>query len=606
ALGGGEIVLSPESPSGVHVRGGASDHTAYLLDGIPVFSPYHAVGTFSAWNPDALERLDLSSSHSAAFPDALSGTVSAVTRAPGSLVRGQGSISTTQARVTMDGPLGGAGAGYLVSLRSGFPGVAPPRNDPAYLRGGTGDLLAKVEAPMFGGRARFLGYDSENELDAAAIVGGADSVHPRPVRNAFEWSSRSMGAEWTRRIGWGVLRLQGWSASGGAAAFWNADGAAPLSMAAERRDLALAGTVERSDAHTTTVVGLRLQQSRTSYRTGPASASPASLALSARTPLAAAFVRHRRPAGRRLTADLGLTAAAGAAQLRLGPQAMLRWAPSSVLAVSGGYARSHQFSQSLRNSESIVGNVFPVDVFVGAGADGVPIARSDQGVVAAEYRPFTGVRLGAQVYLRDFGGLVLVAPRTGEPFATGGFATGSGSARGLSLEAAVTGTRYGLVASYGLQGVRLSHGDSSYVPVHGTRHLFEAGVILFPSATSSIRLGATAAMGRRATAVAGAFEWESCNLGDKGCEFGGSPRHATDGLGATRVPGYHRLDLGFRQHWHLHVAGRDASVALFGTITNLLGRRNILTVAADPATGAPVTIEMRPRSPLVVGLDWQF
>ncbi|MGH7526802.1 MAG: carboxypeptidase regulatory-like domain-containing protein, partial [Gemmatimonadales bacterium] len=42
ALGGGEIVLSPESPSGVHVRGGASDHTAYLLDGIPVFSPYHA------------------------------------------------------------------------------------------------------------------------------------------------------------------------------------------------------------------------------------------------------------------------------------------------------------------------------------------------------------------------------------------------------------------------------------------------------------------------------------------------------------------------------------------------------------------------------------
>src|SRR5215218_3812010 len=49
AVGGGEVALSPESPSGVHIRGGASDQTAYVLDGIPVFSPYHAAGVFGAW-----------------------------------------------------------------------------------------------------------------------------------------------------------------------------------------------------------------------------------------------------------------------------------------------------------------------------------------------------------------------------------------------------------------------------------------------------------------------------------------------------------------------------------------------------------------------------
>ncbi|MGH9261053.1 MAG: carboxypeptidase regulatory-like domain-containing protein, partial [Acidimicrobiales bacterium] len=59
ALGGGEVVLRPEAPSGIHVRGGASDQVAYLLDGIPVFSPYHTAGSFSAWNPDALARLEL-------------------------------------------------------------------------------------------------------------------------------------------------------------------------------------------------------------------------------------------------------------------------------------------------------------------------------------------------------------------------------------------------------------------------------------------------------------------------------------------------------------------------------------------------------------------
>ena len=59
ALVGGEVVVQPESPSGLHLRGGASDHTAYVLDGVPVLSPYHAAGLFSAWNPDALAGVRL-------------------------------------------------------------------------------------------------------------------------------------------------------------------------------------------------------------------------------------------------------------------------------------------------------------------------------------------------------------------------------------------------------------------------------------------------------------------------------------------------------------------------------------------------------------------
>jgi hypothetical protein len=47
-------------------------------------------------------------------------------------------------------------------------------------------------------------------------------------------------------------------------------------------------------------------------------------------------------------------------------------------------------------------------------------------------------------------------------------------------------------------------------------------------------------------------------------------------------------------------------VALFGTVTNVLGRRNALTVVVDPTTGSRTPAEMRPRSPLVVGLDWRL
>jgi len=54
------------------------------------------------------------------------------------------------------------------------------------------------------------------------------------------------------------------------------------------------------------------------------------------------------------------------------------------------------------------------------------------------------------------------------------------------------------------------------------------------------------------------------------------------------------------------MAGRDAVVAVFGTMSNLFGRINVLTYAGDPLTGGRSAVEMRPLSPLVLGLDWQY
>lgn len=227
-------------------------------------------------------------------------------------------------------------------------------------------------------------------------------------------------------------------------------------------------------------------------------------------------------------------------------------------------------------------------------------------MIATEYRPAAGVRLGIQAYNRVSRGLLLVAPRDGEPFSTGDFAIGSGVARGLSADASLSSARYGLLASYGMQTVRLRYGDSSYVPDHGATHVLEGGVILFPTPTFSMRVGGTGALRRRGTPLNGGFEWESCNLLDRGCEFGGSPSQAGTSLGASRLPPYWRVDVGFRKHWHLEVGGRDALLALFGSVTNILSRKNILTYAEARFPATPLAIEMRPLAPLVVGLDWRF
>ncbi len=602
ALGGGEVVLSPESPSGVHVRGGGSDQTGYELDGVPILSPYHAAGIFSAWNPDALAGLSLSAAApSPGATGALSGTIAGETRPAGDRLRTQGSLSTTQGRLTLDGPLGNRGAGWLASARTGFPSGLAPADDPSYLRGHTADWLVTLRAPALGGGLRLLLYDNGNELDAAARA-GAELPDATP-RNRFEWHGRSVGGEWRREWPGAAIRVRGWSATLESEAAWAAI-AGPLALASSRRDIGVLAAVERRSGSGGTEAGVRLERIGTTYQVTPTSAGPG-WGLEGTTPVGAVFARHTRALGPVVRLELAGTAATAAGHPFLDPSVRIRWRLSSRLTATADVLRRHQYAQSLRNPESVVGNVFPPDLSVGSGAGG-PVARSDQSVLALEVRPSPGVRLGAEAWARTFDGLLLVAPMAAEPFATGGFVVAGGRAHGFSLDVSMSAARYAFVAGYGFQWERLGRRPGEYVPEFATAHLLETGVLFFPTATSSIRLGVTAGAGRRATTSSGAIEWESCNLLDKGCELGGSPHYDGAALGGTRLPPYLRVDLGLRQHWHLRMGGHDAVVAVFGTMTNLFGRINLLSYSRDPLTGVSAAVEMRPLAPLVVGLDWQY
>lgn len=613
ALSGGDVVLSAETPTGVHVKGAAADHLAYRVDGIPVFSPYHAAGMSSAWNPDALSRLRLTSSGaSEGDPHALAGSLDAVSLPPGERLSVQGSVSSTQARATIDGPLGAAGARFLLSGRAGFAGLLTHKQESSHLRGETGDWLGKVEIPGFGGRFRVLGYDATNEIEASATSGSEPPPDPPIPNNTFDWRSRSWGAEW--RAGHGALgwRALGWSARGNAEAGWNAE-AGPVSLRAVRRDIGILASVEHRLPGWRLLAGVRAERARTSYRIESDSLAPGDLSAQARTPVATLFARVAGRMGVRGEWRIGSAISVSESRAYHSPRATLRLNPSGRFSLSGSLERSHQFAQSLRNAESIVGTIFPYDLYLGAdgagaaaGTSGIPVAFSDQAVVAAELLPAAGVRVTMQAHARDSDRLALVAPRSGEPFSLGAFVIGSGTARGVSVDATLRRTRYGLLASYGFQDVRLEYGDSSYVPEYGAKHLLAGGAVFFPTATLSVRLGAEAAWGRRTTTAIGPFEWEACNLLDQGCEFGGSPHYGGEPLGGAALPAYSRVDLGVRQHWHFTAGGRDVTMALFASVTNLLGRRNVLTYSKDSTGGPATAVEMRPRAPLVVGLDWKF
>lgn len=471
--------------------------------------------------------------------------------------------------------------------------------------------------PAFGGRFRLLGYGSGNNLNAATIKppGAAPGslmprhtaadVEPAPPRSTFDWDSRSLGAEWNRRISDVDARFLGWSSDGEAAANWTLD-KSPIRMDTERHDLGFLASIERSTPRATTSLALRFDRSRTSYQIDSESDSVASWDARASTPVVTFLAGDDRKVGVRSRLRLGLILAANAGIVFVDPRLGFEQTFGNRVTVTGNIGRTRQFHQSLRNSESVVSNIFPADLSLGSGGSGVPVARSDQAVLSLDWRPHDGLRLAFEAYDRSSTGLLLVAPVDGAPFAISGVARGSGHSRGASVEFGLTHDRYGLLAGYGWQHTRLETSELTYTPGHGTAHLFEGGVILFPTTSSSIRLGVASGLGRQATAISGPFDWEACNLLDQGCEFTGSPDHTGEVPGGTPLPAYFRLDVGFRKRWTIAVGGRKATLALFGTITNLFNRQNILTYSRDPGTGELTAIEMRPLSPLLVGLDWRF
>ena len=102
-----------------YVRGGTSDGTPVLLDGVRLFNPFHLGGFFSAVNPEAVDHAALlpSSGAGAQHVGSLSGAIEISTR-DGARDRHRvaGAVGLVSSRLSVEGPIGG-GTSYLVDGR---------------------------------------------------------------------------------------------------------------------------------------------------------------------------------------------------------------------------------------------------------------------------------------------------------------------------------------------------------------------------------------------------------------------------------------------------------------------------------------------------------
>ena len=209
-----------------NVRGGSADQNLVLLDGVPILNPFHALGLFSVFNGDLVQRAEL---HSGGFPAEYGGRTSSLLVVKSDFGDGQlgvdAGVSLIASRAAVKGGLsngvkerlGLASARWRVSGRRSYLDVLtrPFLDAPFPYR--LNDLQTGFEAwTEKGDRISITGYSGRDiiDLEHAAMLGGSDNDDiqgGQPFSDIeWRWGNDAVGASWTRPLaGGGAVDLHG-------------------------------------------------------------------------------------------------------------------------------------------------------------------------------------------------------------------------------------------------------------------------------------------------------------------------------------------------------------------------------------------------------------
>ena len=194
-----------------NVRGGSADQNLYLLDGVPIFNPFHTMGLFSVFNADMVARAEL---QSGGFPAEYGGRVSSVLRIDSDLgdeeLAVDAAVSLIASRAAVGGGipdgaksrLGLSSARWKASARRSYLDVLtrPLLEVPFPYR--LQDAQAAFEAwTRAGDRIRLTSYLGRDVFDIGRLTVLLDGWEERfPAEIPWSWGNAAVGAAWTRPL----------------------------------------------------------------------------------------------------------------------------------------------------------------------------------------------------------------------------------------------------------------------------------------------------------------------------------------------------------------------------------------------------------------------
>jgi hypothetical protein len=610
----------PDAATSLHVRGGAADENRVLLDGVPIYNPYHAAGTLTAVNPDVISAVTLHAGvPSAQYGDALSSVIALSTDAPDSShSRVRGGIGPSGVRQAVDVPLTWPKASLLVAGRHSVGDLYTAVQGPGTSAARYSDFFARATARLGSGTLKLFSLRADDRLVFDAHGDGTVApidVPPAGASNQFAWSSRTHAGIWSTPSEGGDgapprAVVRGWYSSFDASAVWDQSGR-PIRLANALSSLGLSAQGAWTLRGVQVTAGAEGERLRGAYRlvddaiVRSDSARPL-LSLGGESLALSAFAQGQWSWSSRWTLSTGARARLDCVQsCALEPRLAVRFRPSNGVTLSAGFARMHQRTQSLRNDESLIDGIVGIALPVIAQPGVAPLARSDQFTAAMDARLPFGIDLTLDGYVRHLSGLLLVAPSTAQPFAIDAYAEGSGAASGVGVSAVRYGARTTTSAAYSLATTTRVAGTTQYRPAYGPAQTLTLWTVFQLARATTTHATLWGLAGRPATASVGEFDWSPVPFANGAGDIAGSPQQFVGPLGGTSLPAYWRLDAGVRHAWHPGWSDRFSVLTGSLAVTNVLNRVNAFRTIQGSKGTAPRAVVLPPRS-VVFSMEWKY
>ena len=581
------VVSRNDFNTGLNVRGGEADQNLILLDGFPIYNPFHLGGLFSTFMDATVGGIELMTG---AYPARFGGRLSSVLD-----VRSADDV-TGQLNATIDVSAIGASARLAGVIQEGR-GAWSIAGRRTYADAVTAAFTTNVFPYHFRdlhargtyaltntlrlGMTAYAGADAL-DLDLAQFENDSLSPQARDGAWAFDWGNQVAGVSIAKDLGIATTFEQRVSTSAFSTLLDVGDGSHQQRNAI--REIRLTGMLSARRPRHDPSIGYELATYRTRYSSGASQTGVSDVELRQRPGSAAAWIEDLWRIGSRWLFEGGIRGEIlqGRDWGALSPRLSAKYFVSPDLALTGAVGRVTQWTHSLAGD----GPLRYFDIWI-ASDSVVPVTTAWHYVAGAERRFGDDATLKAEGYVKRYD-RVLEVHASDDPRRRGDeFLVADGVSYGMDLLARLQpGTRglSGWVAySYGLS--RRSRGGEHWAPGHDRRHDLD---IVATWRGARYRFGARFgyATGTPYTPIIGQI---ARRVYDPSLDRWGTgePRIWIESLGglrnSARFPATHRMDLDASRDFFV----RGATVSPYVSVVNAYNARNVFVYLYNYSTDTP-------------------
>jgi hypothetical protein len=565
------IAARSDYSAGFNVRGGEGDQNLILIDGYPIFSPFHFYGLFSTFIDPAVGRVNV---HTGALPARFGGRLSSVlsvesANATTSALRGTAEVSLVSSNTSLSRTFHNGEGSWMIAARRTYADAVVNLFKPDAIPFHFTDVQGHLETPIGGGvRLSATAYNGVDVLtrqeDEAGNVAGT-------------WGNRVIGATLSKTFARGVPGADSLALAQRVSTTRydiHADDPRVLFHAANRiTDVRTGGSVTLYRPRWTHEIGYELSSDQTSYyANGPASFGDVipfdSLKQRSRTASVYGDALWRPASSLIVEGGVRVDALDGGRGSIVLPRLSLKYFLTPDLAFIAATGRYAQWLHSLGREEELIQ---PFQFWV-ASASAPSVSRD--AALGVEHWMSPSRVLHVEAFHKRYERLLVPNPAHAFDVPGDEFVSASGTSYGADvlLRQLDGGPFSGWLAYTYAVSTRMSADGVRFFPTQDRRHNLN---LVGSWRAGAYALGARVhvASGAPYTPVVGGFgrmlydpttgRWVR-DYSDP------STQSIRSDFNSARVPVYDRIDVSVRRNGHV----RGASVAPYLSIVNLLNAKN--------------------------------